>query len=217
MSVRVNLLPQASRANVRARRQRVTAGVLALVLLLGLAGVYWWQTGNLRDAEDRLAQEQLVTQGLQNEVAALAEYRELADAEDEMRETLRSTFADEVTLAGALQDLALRIPEDAQVDTLSIEFTQPVPDDDDPEVRTPPAGTFAITGQSLAAQAGVERLLRGLDGVATFYDISLNSSVIQDREDIDDLEDVVDYVVDGFISRQVITDRYRDGLPEELR
>jgi type II secretory pathway component PulM len=77
VSVRVNLLPQATKAGAKATRQRGLAAALGLLLLLVLAGVYWWQSAEIRDAEDRLAQEELVAQGLQNEVNALSEYRDL--------------------------------------------------------------------------------------------------------------------------------------------
>jgi hypothetical protein len=43
MSVRVNLLPQVTKAGAKATRQRGLAAALGLLLLLVLAGVYWWQ------------------------------------------------------------------------------------------------------------------------------------------------------------------------------
>jgi hypothetical protein len=213
VSVRVNLLPQASKAGARANRQRGIAGLLGVLLLLILGGLYWWQAGRVNDAQDRLAQEELVAQGLQNEVNALAEYRTLEEEQREATESLQLALADEVSVAAVLQDFGAGLPEDAQLDTLALDFQA---ETIDPVSGRTTVGTFTATGQSLARHApGVERLLLSLDRFAALYDVHVSDSSLEDREDLDD--GVVTFGIDGRIGEEVATDRYADGVPEGLR
>jgi Tfp pilus assembly protein PilN len=221
MSVRVNLLPQVTRASAKATQQRVIAGLLAVVFLAALGGLYWWQSNRISDAEERLAQQQLVASGLQREVDALVEYRDLGEAQEQMISDVQATMGNEASLAAVLQDLALGFPEDAQLDALNVELTPP---EIDPATGAAARGVFTVTGRSLSSHApGVERLLLSIDQFHTLYDLHVSSSTLEELdEDLDEdvqaqLERLVTFIVDGRISEAAATGRYVDGLPEELR
>jgi hypothetical protein len=87
MSVRVNLLPQEQTARQAAARQRngVIAGGVAVLAILGAVTV--WQNGRVSEAEDRLAAEQTVLAGLQDEERQLDEF---ADLERRVRRVRRA-------------------------------------------------------------------------------------------------------------------------------
>jgi Tfp pilus assembly protein PilN len=207
MSVRVNLLPEATKQRGRANQQRLAAALAAGALLLALAGVWWWASNQVRQAEDRLAAEQAVSAGLRAEEAELIAFRDLANRLDEAEEVLVASLSDEVSLAGVLQDLAAVMPEDAQIDTLAINV-QGVPD------RTDVMGNLVITGRTLTSHApGVERMLLSLEKITTFGDLFLNSSTLdQEQED-----PVANFSLEGAVRAEARTDRYVDGLPGELR
>ncbi len=207
MSVRVNLLPEATKQRGRANQQRLTAALAAGVLLLALGGVWWWASSQVRQAEDRLAAEQAVSAGLRAEEAELVAFRDLANRLDQAEEVLVASLADEVSLAGVFQDLAAVMPEDAQIDTLAVNL-QGVPE------RTDVIGNLVITGRTLTSHApGVERMLLSLEKITTFGELFLNSSTLdQEQED-----PVATFSLEGAVRAEARTDRYVTGLPGELR
>jgi Tfp pilus assembly protein PilN len=207
MSVRVNLLPEATKQRGRANQQRLMALGAAGLLLLVLGGTWWWAANQVSQAEDRLAAEQSVTAGLRAEEAELIAFRDLADRREQAVETLIASMADEVSLAGVLQDLAAVMPEDAQMDTLAVNL-QGVPE------RTDVIGNLVITGQTLTSHApGVERMLLALEKVATFGELFLNSSTLEE----DQVDPVATFSLEGAVRAEARTDRYVDGLPGDLR
>ena len=208
MSVRVNLLPQATKERGRAGQQRLVAGGVVALVLLVLGGVWFWANSQVRDAENRLAAEQAVTAGLRGEQAELVAFRDLAARRDRADDVLTDSLGNEVSVAGILQDLAAVMPEDAQFDTLTVNV-QPETDPASTAI-----GSVTITGQSLTSHApGVEGILLSLEKLATFGDLFLNSSTL----DPEAQDPIVTFSVDGAVRVEARTDRYRDGLPEELR
>ncbi len=207
MSVRVNLLPEATKERGRANQQRMVAAAAAGALLLVLGGVWLWASGQVRQAEDQLAAEQSVTAGLRAEEAELVAFRDLATRRDLASEILTASLSDEVSLAGVLQDLAAVMPEDAQIDTLAVNL-QGVPE------RTDVMGNLVITGRTLTSHApGVERMLLALEKITTFGDLFLNSSTLdQEQED-----PVANFSLEGAVRAEARTDRYVRGLPGEFR
>ena len=212
MSVRVNLLPREQAAHQRASRQRAFAGLAAVLLLVVLAGAYFWQHLRVQDAQDQLAVEEARVDELQGEVDSLQEFDDLQVRLAAAEERLITLLAAEVTMAGILQDLAAVTPPDAQIDALGVSVDPP----DEESPGSPTVGTFDVSGQTLTSHApGVERLLLSLGKVASFQDLFVDSSVLEELEGVD--EPVVTYSADGSLGTDVLTGRYRDGVPEELR
>jgi Tfp pilus assembly protein PilN len=207
MSVRVNLLPEATKQRGRANQQRLMALGAAGLLLLVLGGTWWWAANQVSQAEDRLAAEQSVTAGLRAEEAELIAFRDLADRREQAVETLIVSMADEVSIAGVLQDLAAVMPADAQMDTLTVTIQRS-------EERADVMGNLVVTGQTLTSHApGVERMLLALEKVSTFGELYLNSSTL-DPEQVDP---VATFSLEGAVRSEARTDRYVDGLPGDLR
>jgi Tfp pilus assembly protein PilN len=207
MSVRVNLLPEATKQRDRAGQQRSIAALAGVVLLAGLGGVYLWQSSQVSQAEDQLLAEQARTSHLRGEQAELIAFEELADRRERSDEILISALGDEVSLAGVLQDVAAVMPADTQLETFAVNIPSP----SDPE--TDAVGTLSLTGKTLASHApGVERVLVSLDKVVSFREAYLNSSTL----DEDDGR-IATFSLDGQIGSEAETDRYADGLPEEWR
>jgi Tfp pilus assembly protein PilN len=207
MSVRVNLLPEATKQRGRANQQRLMALGAAGLLLLLLGGVWWWAANQVSQAEDRLAAEQSVTAGLRAEEAELVAFRDLADRRDQAVETLTVSLSDEVSMAGVLQDLAAVMPADAQMDTLTVSIQRS-------EERADVMGNLVITGQTLTSHApGVERMLLSLEKVSSFGELYLNSSTL----DTEQVDPVATFSLEGAVRSEARTDRYVDGLPGDLR
>lgn len=204
MSVRVNLLPEATKERSRAAQHRAVAMLAGVVLLAGLGGAYWWATSQVADAEDRLLAAETRTAELQSESDELQAFGELATRRELSNEVLLSAMASEVSLAGVLQDVAAVTPSDTQLESLNVSLLPS---------ETGSVGTFALSGKTLDAHApGVEQTLIQLDKVVSFVDLYLNSSTLDDAAD-----SVATFSLDGQIGPEAATNRYADGLPEELR
>ena len=207
MSVRVNLLPEATKQRDHASNQRSIAALAGVTLLAGLGGVFLWASSQVDQAETQLASEQALSTQLRGEEAELVAFRELADRRDASVLTIGAAMADEVSLAGILQDLAAVMPTDTQLENLTVGLS---PTGDAP-ART--VGTMNMSGKTLTSHApGVERVLIQLDKIATFDDLYVTSSSLDDVEG-----QVATFALDGQISREARTERYVDGLPEVAR
>jgi Tfp pilus assembly protein PilN len=210
VSVRVNLLPREAYARQVAARQRagVVGGFLALLLVLGLA--YWWQSTQLTNARDELAEEEAVLAALESELASLQEYEELQQRIDQDEQLIASALGDEVSFAAILQDVAAVMPSDAQFEQLGISVNSATPEEG---IERPSWGTLTAQGSSLANHApGLERLLLQFDKIAAFHDLFFANSSLDDPDD-----DIVSFNIEAELGPEILTGRYQDGIPEELR
>ena len=208
MSVRVNLLPGEVAERNRAARQRALMGAGA-VGVLGLLGVaYLFQVNRVNDAQAELEAEQARVTELQAELAELSEFQELQGRLEAANTLVATAFDGEVSMAGVLQDLAAVYPTDAQLEELSIALTDPTADLGAIRVAI---GRMTASGATLQGHApGLERLLLELDKVASFSNVFFTNST-QDEEGI------AAFSLDVDLGDEVLTRRYADGLPEELR
>lgn len=210
MSVRVNLLPSATRERDRVARQRLLVALAFALLLLLLLAVWWWQGTRITAAEDDLSAAQADTALLRSEVQDLAPFGDLRDEVNRVDGAVAESLVWEVTVAGMLQDLAAAMVADAQLDNLNVNL------DRDPEPHPVTGeravGSFTMGVQALSTHApGVERFLIALDQHLAFFDVHVSSSVL-DTEREDDLE-VVSFTVDGLVSEALLTGRYAEGVP----
>ena len=202
MTARVNLLPGTVRESDAAARQRIYAGVIVLVVVAGLVGAYFWQQAVLQDAEDELAEAQAELAAAQAEVAELAIYEDLEERLAATDDLLTSVLADEASLAGILQDIAIVTPTEGAFTSMQVNF-----DHDDPAT----VGTFSGNAEVLSSHApGVERFLLQLDRAAGFRNVYPGGSSI-------DEDDIATFPVTVQLGREYRTERYTDGLPEVLR
>lgn len=207
---RVNLIPREVEERNRARQQWTLAGIAGLVLVVLLVGAYLFQLGRVSDAEDRLAEERAVVNELEAELTTLEEFRALEDRLQVSCEFLQVALADEVTMAGALQDLAAVTPTNTEIDTLQLTL--------EPEATPPlgavrvPIGSLLATGLTLDSHApGLERLLLELGKVAAFDNVYFTEATL------DETTGAVSFSLDVDLGPELRTLRYVDCLPEELR
>jgi Tfp pilus assembly protein PilN len=202
MTAKVNLLPGTVRESNAASRQRLLAGVIVFVIIAGLAAATFLQRGVLNDAEAELADARTELAAAQQEVAELAIY---ADLEERLAATdtlLSSVLADEASLAGILQDIALVTPTEGAFTSMQLSFDHADPAN---------IGTFTGNAEVLASHApGVERYLLNLDRAAGFRNVYPGGSAI-------DEDDIATFPVTVHLGPEYRTERYSDGLPEVLR
>jgi hypothetical protein len=212
MSVRVNLLPRETYAQQAAVRQRnmILLGALALLLVLGL--LYWWQVNRVQDARAERDQAQEQLQALERREAQLAEFGDLQQRVTEADETIAAAYADELSYAGILQDVAAVMPTDSALDEFEIVAVEDAGPDGDAAREI--EARIRASGESLLGHApGLERLLLQFDKIASFFDVYFTESVVEPEED----EDVAMFTFEVDVGDEARTGRYESGVPEELR
>jgi hypothetical protein len=209
--VRVNLLPESTRQRDRAARQRglVIGAFVLLLALLGLA--YWVQLNRVADAALARDEAQGRVEALSAEERGLETFAALEQRVDEANRALTTAMGDEISFSGVLQDVALVTPTDSALTALEITRVDAVAADGE-RTRQSVARIIA-SGESLLGHApGVERLLLELDKVVSAFDVFFTNSAA----DPDDPEVSV-FTIEVDLGAEAQTQRYLEGVPEELR
>ena len=217
MSVRVNLLPEKTRQREQAGRSTVVI-VLFFVLLLGaLGGLYWFQTERIAEREVELASERDRLAQLDAELAELAEYEQLEARAQRVDGLIVSSLGNEASLAGVLQDLSAVLPQSAWVESFGITVQ------DEPSfvlgAERSAVGRLTATVVDLRSHSpGLEQLLLDLERMATFSNAFFTNATLLEEEALDGATgDEVRFNLEMDLGAEARTERYRDGLPEELR
>lgn len=214
MSVRVNLLPQEAADRQRASRANALMAGGFLLLILLVAGTWFFMNARVDDVEAELATEEQALQQLQAELAELDEYATLQERVDTAEEDLAVLLGSEVSLAGLLQDVAAVMPTDIELQSLDVAVnlaSAPTLGD-----QRPPIGLATLGGRTLRGHApGVERLLLELDKLGGLDDLFMTNSTLEENELVDG--DVAAFTVEADLGPELFTGRYATGLPEVLR
>jgi hypothetical protein len=213
MSVRVNLLPREVSAK-RGERRATTftaLGVLLFALLLG--GLYLMKLGEIREAEDERDQVQAEVSRLEAELASLEQFRQLADELEARNAALASSMGQEISFARVLNDFSLTFPASSSMRSLEL-AAQASQEPGEGEINFGEAvALLSYDGYSVERYApGVETVLVEFDKVRSFFNTFIGSAQV---EELDGTE------VTGFqgavqLSDEALTNRYADGLPEEV-
>ena len=218
MSARVNLLPPRLAARRRARRIARTSKAAVAAVILALAGAQYLKMADVDDARGLRDAEQVQVTALQQEVAELAPYREMADRLASGNALLAHAMVDEVSWARALNDLSLAFPASASMSTLSGELIATAPTDDAATVAAGTldegtvTGSIVFTGYSVEELSpGVREVIAGFDDTLGFADASLAAAAAETRGDTE----VTGFNGDVRLDEAARTGRYAEGLPEE--
>lgn len=206
MSVRVNLLPEATRTQDRANQQRILVGALALAFLAVLGGLFWWQSTRISNLESELAQAENRLAMAISEQGDLAVFADIDQRVAQAQGRLTSALSTEVSVAGILQDIAAVTPADTGLTAFNLTIVPP--NDETPALTV---GSVNLTGQVTSGIApGVERILLDYGKVGSFDEPVFNSTTV-------DEDGVATFSLEVGLLPTARTDRYSDGLPEELR
>lgn len=188
MMRRIDLLPSVYEERRRQRRNVASvliAGLLVLLLLLG----WWFYLGiQINDAEDRLADVQATNAVLEQQIAELQRFAELAAEVEAKRTALQTVFAGDVDWPALLTEIAMVVPGEVWLTSLTAsagqtEGSSPV-GTETAAVRIDakePFGRMAFTGSSLS-MPGVARWMIRLESVREFFAVYLNSATAAEDE-----------------------------------
>lgn len=182
MMRRIDLLPSVYEERRRQRRNIASilvAGLLVLLLLLG----WWFFLGlQINDAEDRLADLRARNAVLEQQIAELQRFAELAAEVEAKRTALQTVFAGDIDWPALLTEIAMVVPGEVWLTSLTASAGQtegaaPVGTETAP-IRIDekePFGRMTFTGNSLS-MPGVARWMIRLESVREFFAVYLNNA-----------------------------------------
>lgn len=185
---RVDLLPPVYAQRRRQRRNLglvFVAGLLALLLMLG-----WWLLlgSQVSDAEGRLADVQARNAQLEEDIAELQRFAQLAAEVEAKRTALQTVFAGDVDWPALMTEIAMVIPGEVWLTNMTASAGQtegaaPVGTETAPvRIDTQePFGRIAFTGTSLS-MPGVAKWMLRLESVREFFAVYLNSASAADED-----------------------------------
>ena len=179
---RIDLLPPVYEERRRQRRNVTTvflAGLLVLLLLLG----WWFYLGmQINDAEDDLAQVVATNAGLEQQIAELQRFADLAAEVEAKRTALQTVFAGDLDWPALLTEIAMVVPGEVWLTNLgasagTTEGASPV-GTETAAVRIDPKepfGRMTFAGSSLS-MPGVAKWMLRLESVKEFFAVYLNNA-----------------------------------------
>lgn len=208
-TVRVNLLPDTVRRRESANRRNAFIGVGFVGLLALIGAGYWLAVQDVNTAQAELDEEQATLSALRADLASLQEFSELRDLREQGDRMLQSALGAEASAAGILQDLATVMPGTAQLNSLAINLSGP--NQNASGMRSLTWGSVSMSGETLHGHApGLERFLLEMDKIAAFSDLYFSNSTVDER-------DVSSFSASANLGPEILTGRYANGLPEDLR
>jgi hypothetical protein len=209
----VNLLPQEVDTERRARRRAVLSALGVVVFVAALGGLYVYKVDQVRQAEQARDEAAAEVASLEEEVAQLQEYRELADFLDARNAVLAEAMGDEVSFARAMNDLALAFPASASMESLNVSLVEAEQPGGDAIAFGTPVVELDYTGYSTERYApGVETVLIEFDRVSPLFNVYLNTAVEEERGSTE----VTNFNGTAAMDETARTGRYDDGLPAEV-
>lgn len=213
----VNLLPQEIDTERQVRRRATLSAIGVVVFIAVLGGLYVHKLDQVREAEQARDEAATEVANLEQELAQLQEYRELANLLDARNAVLADAMSDEVSFARALNDLALAFPASASMESLDMSLVEGAGDDEPAEDGTITFGTpvaeVNYTGYSTERYApGVETVLIEFDRVASLFNVYMNNAAEEERG----TTEVINFNGTAGVDETARTGRYDDGLPAEV-
>jgi len=121
----INLLPPEQAAKDKKRRGTFGLIFFMLVWLVVLVGLFFWLSGQLSDAEDRVAAQRAVNAQLQADIASLSEAREVKGSYDQAVAQITSVLLVDINWGSFLNDVGRVIPDDVWLTSMSASRSVP--------------------------------------------------------------------------------------------
>lgn len=200
----VNLLPPEIAEETRFRSVRAVLALSVVAALAVVGGVYLLASGQVTQAEEELSTAQGANAALQAEAAKYAEVPKVYGALAQAETQLALAMGQEVRYSYVLNDLALTIPDDVWLTTMTVtqdvDGTAPVQG----QWGTPAIGTVSYEGRALSYD-DVAAWLDVLGKNADYTDPYLTSAA--EGDPIGDA-DVLDFKSSVALTDDALSNRY---------
>ncbi len=141
MARRINLIPRSERPRTRTDWGLLSMVGLFIIVIFGLGFGYYSFSNVLDERKQELADLEMQTATLEQQVEALRAYELLATQREDVQAVVQNIYASRTLLSDVLDAVSLVVPDNAWFQSLDLTASDPVPASD-------------VTGGSGALQAG---------------------------------------------------------------
>jgi Tfp pilus assembly protein PilN len=145
--MRINLLPPEVRQRQRIRRQTAAVIAAGVVVLAGVAALYFLQQLRLVGVNNDLEDQRATNARIQAQINDLRRFDELQREVEASRGMLTTLMANEIQWSGVLRDISLVVPSDVWLAGMTGQTNESTG-----QVAAPPTQGGAATGQGLVGQ-----------------------------------------------------------------
>jgi Tfp pilus assembly protein PilN len=208
MARRVNLIPRAERPRTKTDWGLLTLVGLFIIVLFALGFGYYTLSSSLDQRRQELADLEVQTAAVQEQVQALAQYERLAVKRENVQSVVQGIYSSRTLLSGVLNAVSLVVPDNAWFKTMELTASDPtLAAEGSASVAVAKAnasGQINITGSTYSFE-DVSRLLVRLQLVPSITGVQLSSANQNDSKAGSDVE------VTGFSIGASILNKEPDG------
>jgi Tfp pilus assembly protein PilN len=173
MARRINLIPRSERPRTRTDWGLLAMVGLFIIVIFALGFGYYTFSNVLEQRKQELADLQVQTASLEQQVAALQEYEQLANQRENIQSVVQNIYTNRTLLSQVLTAVSMVVPENAWFQSLDLTASDPVTDVEG--ATTTSAGKISIEGATYSFE-DVSRLIVRLQLIPSLTDVQLTSA-----------------------------------------
>ena len=175
MARRINLIPRSERPRTRTDWGLLATVGLFIIVIFALGFGYYTFSNVLEQRKQELADLQVQTASLEQQVEALQQYGQLANQRENIQAVVQSIYTNRTLLSDVLDAVSLVVPENAWFQTLDLTASDPAVASDTTAAAVGTAGKISIEGETYSFE-DVSRLIVRLQLIPSLTDVQLTSA-----------------------------------------
>ncbi len=181
MARRINLIPRTERPRTKTDWGFLSIVGLFIIVIFGLGFGYYMLSNVLDQRKQELADLEVQTSQLQQQVDALRPYELLASQREDVQAVVQDIYSSRTLLSDVLDAVSLVVPENAWFQSLELTADDPVNSAPDPTGKSAVvgSGTLTIEGKTYSFE-DVSRLVVRLQLIPGLRNVTLSQATGMD-------------------------------------
>lgn len=192
MARRINLIPRTERPRTKTDWGLLATVGLFIVVIFGLGFGYYMFTNLLDERKQELADLEMQTAKLEQQVEALRAYELLASQRENVQAVVQSIYTSRTLLSDVLDAVSLVVPENAWFQSLELTAMDPGAVDETTGRTT--GGGISISGKTYSFE-DISRLVVRLQLIPGLADVQLTQATEQQGDEDSGQLDVISFTI----------------------
>lgn len=175
MARRINLIPRSERPRTQTDWGLLAMVGLFIIVIFALGFGYYVFSNVLDGRKQELADLQMQTAALEQQVQALQQYERLAVQREDVQGVVQGIYSNRTLLSDVLDAVSLVVPENAWFKSLQVTASDPVPAATGADARATSDGQISLEGQTYSFE-DVSRLIVRLQLIPSITGVELTSA-----------------------------------------